>query len=57
MSLNILMYFVADEAKSTIGDGRARSLCDEPKLKALRKRPQNSRQEAKSEHRRHRRFE
>lgn len=39
MSLSILMYFVADEAKSTIGDGRARSFRDEPKLKALRKRP------------------
>lgn len=39
MSLNILMYFVADEAKSTVGDWRARSLRDEPKLKALRKRP------------------
>lgn len=39
MSLSILMYFVADEVKSTIGDGRARSFRDEPKLKALRKRP------------------
>lgn len=38
MSLSILMYFVADEAKSPSGDGKARSLRDKSK-KALRKRP------------------
>ena len=35
MSLSILMYFVADEVKSTIGDRRARSLRDEQKIKGF----------------------
>ena len=38
VSLSILMYFVADEAKSATGDGKARPLRDKSK-KALRKRP------------------